>query len=140
MFAFIGSLLQSTISGVLTPLFTYLGKKQDVNLAEYQAMTATERDEYTAFVTGLNNSNIEKIQANSWSGAHFMIYLFGLPAALHWGAVFLVSTFPTYMPYKIPALPASYADAELKIALSFFILAPTLPIVTSVAGMLNRRG
>lgn len=139
MFAMIGGLLSSVIGGVLNPLFTYLGKKQDVGLAEYQAASAEERDSYLAYVTALGQSNQAKVANNTWSGAHFMVYAFGIPAALHWGAVFLVSTFHAWLPYTVPALPPTYASAETTIALSFFILAPAMPIVSSVAQMLNRK-
>jgi hypothetical protein len=144
MFAFIGSIINSVIGGVLSPLFTYLNKKQDVGLAEYQAMTSAEKDEYLAYVKALGDSNQAKIQANNWWGAHLMIYLFGLPAAVHWTAVYGVTTFPGYFHNWfgvdfIKALPDQYASAELTIALSFFILAPTLPFVSSVSQMLNRK-
>ena len=140
MFGFIGSLLSSVVSGVLSPLFSYLNKKQDVGLQEYQAMTSAQRDEYLAYVTALNGANQWKTQNNQWWGAHLMIYLFGLPAALHWGAVFAVSTFPNYFHGWVPqALPTQFAGAEQTIALSFFILAPTMPVVTAAANMMNRR-
>lgn len=144
MFALIGTIVQSVIGGVLSPLSAYLGKKQDVNLAEYQAMTSTERDEYAAYVTALSASNQAKIQANGWWGAHLMICLFGFPVALHWSAVFISSTFPlwyhTWISEALPlALPATYAAAEPTLALSFFILAHTFPIVSSVADMLHKR-
>lgn len=136
MFAFI---INSLIGGVLSPITSFLAKKQDVTLEEYKSLTAAERDEYASYIAGLRGSNEAKVQAGGWWGAHLMIYLFGIPAVLHWGAVFLVSTFPTWLPYVIPALPAAYANAEQTIALSFFILAPAMPIVTSVARMLNRK-
>jgi hypothetical protein len=138
MFAIIGGLLSSTISGVLSPLFGWLNKKQDVGLAEYQAASAEERDGYLAYVAALGASNTAKIAANNWSGAHLMVYAFGLPAAIHWSAVFLVSTFPA-LGWHPQALPAVYASAEQMIALSFFVLAPALPIVSSVTQMMNRR-
>ena len=138
MFATIGALIQSVISGLVGPVTNYLSKKADVGLQEYVAATQAQRDQYAAYVQSLNVANDAKIRANSWSGAHVMIYLFGLPAAIHWGAVFLASTFKS-LEWVIPALPSSYAQAELTIALSFFVLAPTMPIVSSVANVLNRR-
>ena len=140
MFGFIGSIISSVINGVLSPLFGYLNKKQDVGLQEYQTMTSAQRDEYLAYVTALNETNKWKTANNQWWGAHLMIYLFGLPAAAHWGAVFIVSTFPTTFSGWVPlALPSQFAGAEQTIALSFFILAPTMPVVTAAANLLNRR-
>lgn len=144
MFAFIGSMVQSVIGGVLSPLFTYLNKKQDVGLEQFKAASAQERDEYLAYTQALAQANQAKVQNNTSGVAHFMVYLFGVPAALHWGAVFVVSTFPAL--YKggsyefiVAALPPTYASAELTIALSFFILAPTLPLVSAAAAMINRK-
>lgn len=138
MFGVIGSLVQSAISGVISPLFTYLNRKQDVGLEQYRAATSAERDQYLAYVAALNQVNRAKVENNNWWGARLMVYLFGLPAALHWSAVFFVSTFPQWG-WKVPALPDAYASAEQTIALSFFILAPALPLVSSVAGVLNRK-
>jgi hypothetical protein len=138
VFAFIGSLVQSVIGGVLSPIFTYLNKKQDVNLEQFRVASDQERADYLAYVQALGDANKVKVAANNWSGAHFMIYAFGVPPALHWGAVFIASTF-TSLGWVIPALPAAYASAEQTIALSFFILAPTLPLVSSAANMLNKR-
>src|SRR5580704_15898570 len=116
MFATISGLLSSVIGGIINPLFTYLGKKQDVGLAEYQAASAEERDGYLAYVTALGQSNQAKAAANTWSGAHLMVYLFGLPAALHWSAVFWVTTWPGLFHWfgvtAINALPERYAGAE----------------------------
>jgi hypothetical protein len=138
MFTIIGGLVNSLIGAVLSPIMAYLNKKQDVGLAEYQAASTEERDGYLAYVTALGASNTAKVAANNWSGAHLMVYAFGLPAVIHWGAVFLVSTFPS-LGWHPQALPAVYASAEQMIALSFFVLAPALPIVSSVTQMLNKR-
>ncbi len=141
MFAFIGTIVNSLIGGILSPIMTYLNKKQDVGLEEFKASTQQEQADYLAYVTAVQQANQTKVAANNWWGAHVMIYMFGLPAALHWTAVFWVSTFQLswFGLHSIPAVPPQYAQAELTIALSFFILAPTLPIVSSVANMLYRR-
>ena len=143
MFAFIGSLVSSAISGVFSPIMAYLNKKQDVGLAEYQQMTSVERDEYAAYVKGLNDTNTIKAQANNWWGGHLMVYMFGIPAALHWNAVFWVNTFPHAWSWfgltVVPAVPANYANAELTIALSFFIYAALPPVVSTVADMVKRK-
>jgi hypothetical protein len=144
MFGLLGGFVTSAISGIITPLFAFLNKKQDTQLAEYQAMTAAERDGYDSYVRGLSDSNQAKIENNKSSAAHFMIYLFGLPAAIHWNAVFWITTCPSLFHWlgidTIAGLPKGYESAEMTIALSFFILAPAMPIVSSVSDMISRRG
>jgi len=137
MFGLIGSL----ISGVLSPLTTYLTRRQDVDLAKFQSLNETERAEYSAYLEALIQSNNVKASANSWLGARIMVYVFGLPAAIHWGAVFIVSTIPPQWGFDItiPALPSAYAGAEQTIALSFFILAPTLPLVSAARAWIYPR-
>jgi hypothetical protein len=137
MFGLIGSIFGSVINGVVAPLFGWLQNKDNVTLGEFQAMTAAEKDTAVAYLQAYSQLNAAKVSANSWFGAHVMIYMFGLPAALHWSAVFLDSTFK--FGWRVPALPGAYAGAEMQIALSFFILAPALPIISGVAGMLSRR-
>jgi len=132
MFAFLGSI----ISGVLSPLFGWLKNKDDVTLGEYSAFTEAEKATYVAYIQAVAQANAAKAQNHSLA-ATVMVYVFGLPAGLHWTAVFLDSTFR--FGWAVPSLPGPYAGAEQQIALSFFILAPALPIISGVAGMLNRR-
>jgi hypothetical protein len=129
-------LISALISGIVSPLFSFLSNKDTVTMQEYAALTEAERAVYASYAQAMAQTNASKV-ANNWAGAHFMVYLFGLPAGLHWAAVFLDSTFR--FGWAVPALPGPYAGAEQQIALSFFILAPALPIISSVSQMLNRR-
>jgi len=130
------AIISSIISGVLSPLFGWLQNKDNVQLGEFQAYSAAEQATYVAYMQAQSAANSAKV-ANSWWGAHAMVYLFGLPAALHWNAVYLDSTFK--FGWAVPALPGPYAGAEQQIALSFFILAPALPLISGVASMLGRK-
>jgi hypothetical protein len=137
MFGLLGSLFSGGIGAILSPIMGFFTSANVVKGQEFAALTGAEQAEYIAYAQAIGVMNNSKIAANAWWGAHLMIYLFGLPAALHWNAVFLDSTFR--FGWHVPALPGGYAGAELNIALSFFILAPAMPIVTSIAGLLGRR-
>lgn len=137
MFGFLGSLFAGGIGAILKPVFGFFTSKAMFSMEEFTALTAAQQGEYIAYARAVQSVNASKVAMNSWWGAHLMIYLFGLPAALHWGAVFLDSTFK--FGWGIPALPGAYAGAEMQIALSFFILAPALPIVGALTGLLGRK-
>lgn len=137
MWGFLGSLFTGGIGALIAPIANIFTNGQTVQAEEFVAMTAAQQGEYIAYAQAVSAMNNAKIAANSWWGAHLMIYLFGFPAALHWGAVFLDSTFR--FGWRVPALPGQYAGAELQIALSFFILAPALPIIQSISGLIGRK-
>jgi len=128
--------ISSIVSGVLSPLFSWLTNKDNVTMAEYAAFSETEKAVYVSYIQATAAANAAKASNHSFA-ANVMVYAFGLPAALHWGAVFLDSTFR--FGWAVPSLPGPYAGAEQQIALSFFILAPALPIISGVAGLLNRK-
>lgn len=137
MFGFLGSIFAGGISAILKPIFGFLTSRDMFSAEEFVGLTEAQRGEYIAYAQAVQAVNASKVAMNSWWGAHLMIYLFGFPAALHWGAVFLDSTFR--FGWHIPALPGAYAGAEQQIALSFFILAPAMPIVSSLAGLLGKK-
>jgi len=139
----IGRIIGIVADKLIGPVFTYLNRQQDVSLERFKTMTAAERAEYADYLKALGESNAAKVQRSVGPGAHAMVYLFGLPAALHWAAVFGITTFPSLFHWfgieSIAALPERYANAELTIALSFFILAPTLPLVSTISNVINKR-
>ncbi|WP_026606947.1 hypothetical protein [Methylocapsa acidiphila] len=138
MLASIGALLTSLVEGVAGPLFGWLNKKADADLAAFTSERGFDLQGYQAYLTAQAQVNQLKASTNTWGGARFMVFAFGLPAALHWGAVFFVSTIPQFG-WVVPALPAAYASAEQTIALSFFILAPTMPIASAFASWVHRQ-
>lgn len=139
MFSIIGGVVQSIVSGIVQPLFGYLGKREDVKLDGFRNATGVDLAAYQAALAANVETMRIRAAANAWLGARIMTMAFGIPAALHWGAVFVVSTFPPLYHVTIPALPEAYASAELTIALSFFIVAPAMPIVSATAAWLSRK-
>lgn len=122
---------------VISPIMKYFTSSNMMTMEEFVALTGAQQAEYVAFVQATAATDSAKVSNNVSAISKLMILLFGLPAALHWSAVFLDSTFR--FGWHIPALPGGYAGAEAQIALSFFILAPAMPIVTSIAALLGRK-
>lgn len=135
MLAILGSLF-SFLSGVAPAISGYFQTKSNTEAVEFQAMSSEQQAEYLAYAQATSALNASKVANNSTSASHLMIYLFGLPAALHWGAVFITATFPSWG-IAIYALHGDYATAEKDIAESFFLLAPTLPIVSALSDRLR---
>ena len=121
MLAAIGSILGIVINGVLSPLFAFLGKKSDASVSKEQIDRTADSTDLQTEAGSVAASNQAKAAASGWWGWHVMVMAFGLPAALHWGALFWVSTFP-WLGWTVQAVPATYANAEITIALSFFVL------------------
>lgn len=135
MFSLLGGVF-SFLSGIAPAISSYFTNAQDVSAQEFAASTSAEQAEYIAYTQALAALNAAKVQNNATGPAHLMIYLFGLPAALHWAAVFITATFPQ-MGIAIYALHGDYAIAEKDIAESFFILAPALPLVGALSARIR---
>lgn len=135
MLSIFGSLF-SFLSGVAPAISGYFTTKANVEATEFAAMSAEQQAEYVAYAQATSALNAAKTANNATGPAHLMIYLFGLPAALHWGAVFITATFPS-LGFAVYPLKGDYADAEKEIALSFFLLAPSLPIVSALSARLR---
>lgn len=126
----------SFLSGIFPAISTMFTNGQNVEAQEFVSMSETERAEYIAYTQAISALNAAKVTNNSSTAAHVMIYLFGLPAALHWGAVFFTATFPG-LGLAVYPLQGLFATAEKDIAESFFILAPALPVVGALTARLR---
>jgi hypothetical protein len=137
MFAIIGSIVQSIVQGVVGPLFGYLGKRQEVQLDGFRTATGVDLDAYKAALEAQIETNRIRASANSWIGARIITMVAGVPAAMHFGAVMLDSTFQ--FGWGIPKVPTPYDQYEWAIVQSFFIVAPAMPLVSATAAWLGRR-
>ena len=99
-------------------------------------MTSAEQQEWSASQQAWSVANQAKVANNASRVAHFFVYAFGLPAALHLGGVFITATFPA-LGYAVYPLQGVYAQIEKDIAESFFILAPALPLTQALAARLR---
>jgi hypothetical protein len=135
--AAIGSLAQRIISGFAGPLLGYLGKKEDVKLDGFRNATGFDLDAYKAALDAQIETSRIRTSANSWIGARLITMVAGLPAAMHFGAVMLDSTFQ--FGWAVPKVPAPYDSYEWAIVQSFFIVAPAMPLVSATAAWLSRK-
>jgi len=135
--AAIGSLLRSIISGFAGPLLGYLGKRQEVQLDGFRNATGFDLEAYKAALDAQIETSRIRASANSWIGARVITMVAGLPAALHFGAVMLDSTFQ--FGWGIPKVPAPYDGYEWAIVQSFFIVAPAMPLVSATSAWLSRK-
>ncbi len=88
MWSMIVSLVQGIVTGVVGPVFTYLGKKQDTTLAGFQSAVTADVSQAAAQQAFIEATNAEKAQANAWWGPRFLYMLVGTAAALHTAAIF----------------------------------------------------
>lgn len=138
IFSAIGSMLGGPITAITGQIAGYFTSAKNVEATEFASLTSAERDQAIALVQAQTALNGTKVSNNAHGAAYFMVWFFGLPAAMHWSSVFLVNSWPFYMWHLvIPAVPSGYADAEFKIAMSFFVLAPALPVLNSLASRLR---
>jgi hypothetical protein len=133
----IGGLVSSIVSGITGPLFGYLSKRQEVQLDGFRNATGVDLDAYKAALDAQIETNRIRASANSWLGARIITMVAGLPAAVHFGAVMLDSTFR--FGWGIPKVPAPYDGYEWAIVQSFFIVAPAMPLVSATAAWLSRK-
>lgn len=124
------------LTGIAPAISSYLVQAKNVEAQEFSTMSETDRAEYIAYTQATSALNSAKVINNTSRAAQVMIYLFGLPAALHWGAVYITATLNGW-PYAVDPLHGLYASAEHDIAISFFVMAPTLPVVSALASRLR---
>ncbi len=137
MFAIIGGLLNSVIGGILNPIFAYLGKKQDVGLASYQAMTAAQQAEYLAYVQAIANANATKMQQqehNPWIAK--VSALCGFFAVAYFGSIVLDSMF--HFGWGISKLPPPWDDRIWVILQSLIVITPAMPVASAFSAWLRK--
>ena len=143
MWSMIVSLVQGIVTGVVGPVFTYLGKKQDTTLAGFQSAVSADVSQAAAQQAFIEATNAEKAQANAWWGPRVLYMLVGTTAALHTAAIFLDSTVRFgcghYGCLGVPTLPGVYADYERMIVYSLFVVSTIAAPVSAVTQWLHRK-
>lgn len=140
----------TTIWSFMSGPFTALaGKVMDWKLAQsnvdlegFKTATGIDSAAYTAWL----NASVEvariKAAANAWWGAKAIVMIAGAPCALHMAAVMLDS-----MPFwghvvgswGVPKPPAPYDQYQRDIVMSFFIVAPAMPLISAASQWLGRK-
>lgn len=143
MWSMIFSLVQGIVTGVVGPVFTYLGKKQDVTLDGFKTATGADEASYGAWLQYQVAMGAQKASANSWWGARLLYLIVGGTAAIHTAAIFLDSTLRFgcghYGCLAIPPLPGAYADYERMIVYSLFVVSTVGPPASAVTAWLHRK-
>ncbi len=143
MFTIIQHIVTGVVSGVFAPLMTYLGKRQDNQLAGFQTAAGIDAAAYAAFLNYQVAIGQQKRAANSWWGARALYLVVGGTAAAHTAAVFLDSTAKLgcghYGCLGVPVLPTAYADYERVIVYSLFVVSTLGPPSSAITNWLHRK-
>jgi len=136
MLALLGIILPA-LGSFLTPLFTYLGKKQDVTLSGAQsAMTADTAMNQAYFNAQIQADQI-KAAANAWIGPKIIACTAGELCVLYFGSIVLDSMF--HFGWNISKLPAPWDGYAWVILSSFIIVSPLAPVASATTAWLTKR-
>ena len=143
MFTIIQQIVQGLVSGVFTPLMSYLAKRQDTQLAGFQTAAGIDAAAYASFLNYQLGITQAKAAANSWWDARLLYLAVGGAAAAHTVAVFLDSTVKLgcghYGCLGVPVLPPAYGDYEKVIVYSLFVVSTIGPPASAVTAWLHRK-
>ena len=142
MWTAVFALVQSVVTGLVGPVFTYLGKKQDTQLDGFKSAAGIDQVAYQSFLTYQIQITAAKAAAKSWWGARLLYMVVGLAAVLHASAVFLDTTFTFgtghYGSLAIPKLPDAYFEFEKTIVYSLFVVSTIAAPISAVTSWLHR--
>jgi hypothetical protein len=136
MFTGLGSLLGGLVSGVIQPLFTYLGNAQNISLAEFQAQTAEQQAAYLAYLNATATANALKAQQEN-SPFGIITFAAGFFACAYFVSIVLDSMF--HLHWKIDALPPPWDQYVWVILQSFVIITPTMPLISSASAWIKAK-
>lgn len=144
MWAFLTGGLSSLISGVLSPLFQWLNKKQDVQLDGFKTAAGIDLGAYKAALDAqVQMASIRSTAMGANRLVQIAIGLIAISIALHWMMLSLDSTFTwgtgRYGNFGVPKLPQPYDAYEWEIIKAMFYIGPALPVASAVAAWLHRK-
>lgn len=132
----------NVIPGLAEKFLDWQIKRANVELEGFKTAAGIDNAAYQTYINALVETNRIKASANAWWGAKLIILTAGWPCAIHMALVMLDS-----MPFwghavgawGIPKPPPPYDDYQRQIVLSFFIIAPAMPLVSAVTQWINRK-
>lgn len=127
------------VSGILGMVLGHVQKLADTELAGFTAGTAADTARTVAYLNFALENNRLKLAQQGWWGARAIILIAGLPASMHFAAVFLDSVIPPYGSWGIPKVPPPYDGYQWAIVQSFFLVAPAMPLASAAASWLARK-
>lgn len=103
------NILGSLISGVLSPLMTYLNKKEDVSLEKFKVNGEVDKTLVDAYKVQLTAKRDLLLAQQNHFGGRMMQYLFVYPLGLWWTAIIVYCIFSPYFDWMKPvkALPTN---------------------------------
>ena len=146
MWTIIEQLVQGIVTGVVGPVFTYLGKKQDTTLAGFQTATGADQASYQAWLNYQVQITAQKAAANNWWGPRLLYMIVGGSAAFHFAAVMLDSVPFWYVlgshvvgSWGVPKLPTPYDTYEGWVVASLFVVSLASGPVSAATAWLHRK-
>ena len=141
MWTGIFTLLQ-LVPGLAQKFLDWQVQKANVTLDGFKTAAGIDVQAYQAYLNALVETNKAKLAANGWWGAKLIILVAGGSASFHMAGVFLDSM-PFYGhlvgQWGVPKPPAPYDQYERDIVMSFFIVAPAMPLVNAAAQWLGSK-
>jgi hypothetical protein len=136
MTAILGLILPA-LGSFFTPLFNYLGKKQDVTLTGAQSAMGAD----VAISQAVLNAQIQADQIraanNNWIGPKIIACTAGELSVLYYGSIVLDSMF--HLDWDVAKLPSPWDQYAWIILSSFIIVSPVAPVLSATSAWLGRR-
>lgn len=137
MWGLIAGALQGIVTGIVGPVFSYLGKKQDVTLDGFKSATDEDRQTATAWLDYQERIQALKLQAANWWGPRALYMVVGGSAAIHCAAIFIDSTFR--FGWAVPPCPKPYDSYEAWVVGSLFVVSLAKGPISAASQWLHRR-
>lgn len=130
------------IPGLAEKFLDWQIKRANIDLEGFKTAAGFDTEAYKAWLSAVTESNNAKLAANAWWGAKLIIIVAGLSASVHMASIFLDS-----MPFwghsvgqwGVPKPPSPYDQYQRDIVMSFFIVAPAMPLISAASQWLGRR-
>jgi hypothetical protein len=136
MIAILGLILPA-LGNFLTPLFNYLGKKQDVTLAGAQSAIGADAAMNQAILNAQVQAEQIKATQNAWIGPKIIACTAGELSLIYYGSIVLDSMFK--FGWEIDKLPAPWDQYSWVILSSFIVVSPVAPVLSATSAWLGRR-
>lgn len=130
------------IPGLADKFFQWQIQKGNIELDGFKTAAGFDHEAFKAWLTASVEINAQKLAANAWWGAKLIILTAGWPCSIHLAAVILDSMpFPGHAvgSWGIPLPPAPYDQYQRDIVMSFFIVAPAMPLISAASQWLSRK-
>jgi hypothetical protein len=137
MTAIIQVIISGVIGPIIGPLFSWLNKKQDLNLDGFKTAAGVDLQAYKASLDAQAQANALKASANTWLGARIIAFGAGELSLFYYGAIVIDSMF--HFGWGISKLPPPIDQYFWVILSSFVIVSPVAPVLSAASAWLTRK-